>query len=123
MKPDVAIIAALAFAVPSVAWASEPIARYSFDGGVTDARGGPAGIATRVTPVADRHGDADRAFGFRGGGQIIVDNPRLPLDQSPRTLMAWFRTSDPNAVQVVVNYGTPTRGHRFGILLHAGRVK
>jgi Concanavalin A-like lectin/glucanases superfamily len=123
MKPDVAILAALAFALPSVAWAGEPIARYALDGDVTDSRGGPAGIATGVTPVADRHGDADRAFGFRGAGQIIADNPNLPLHRSPRTLAAWFRTADPSAVQVVVNYGTPTRGHRFGILLHAGHVK
>jgi Concanavalin A-like lectin/glucanases superfamily len=121
MKLDVA--AALALALPSVAWAGEPIARYAFDGDLTDSRGGPAAIATGVTPAADRGDRAARAYSFAGAGQIIVDNPKLPAGRSPRTMTAWFRTSSATAVEVVANYGTPTQGQRFGILLDHAHVK
>src|SRR5271170_3379804 len=100
MKLDVVAVAVLSLALPSVAWAGEPIARYAFDGDLSDAIGGPAGIATGATPAADRQGRAARAYGFAGAGQIVVDNAKLPTGRSPRTLMAWFRTSNPTAVEV-----------------------
>jgi sialidase-1 len=63
-------------------------------------------------------------FRFNGiDQQYVFDGPTLPLGAQPRTLSAWFRTSETGGAHVIANWGTPQLGQRFGLLVDAGRVK
>jgi hypothetical protein len=76
-----------------------------------------------VPRTADRRGTPDGAFAFAGTQELVTNNPLLPIGAQPRTLSVWFRTTAASGARVVANWGSPSQGARFGILLDTGHVK
>lgn len=78
--------------------------------------GGPDATQPEAAPSTVMHFDG-------AGAGIAWDNPELPQGDAPRTLSAWFRTSDAQGAHVIANWGTAQVGQRFGILMDNGRIK
>jgi len=71
--------------------------------------------AAAATPVAE--------YQLDGTQEVAENDAQLPQGAAPRTLSARFKTSDTGGAHVIANWGTPTVGERFGLLLDNGRVK
>ena len=67
---------------------------------------------------------------YLGGGESnahLISEPVdwLPAENSPRTLCAWVKSTDgvPNGwAEHVVNYGLPTNGQAFGLMIYSGNA-
>ncbi|PKB16830.1 LamG-like jellyroll fold domain-containing protein [Flavobacterium sp. 5] len=87
------------------------LAYYSFTGNANDTSGkGNNGIATDVTPTADRFGNSNSAYSFNGtSSNIEADIADYPLKGEARTITGWFKTTTPvNSAEVdfsLLNYG------------------
>jgi hypothetical protein len=84
-----------------------------------DFTGGNNGALVNSPTFAD--GRVGRAFNFGGDGDYVqVLSPvGLPVGNSPRTMMLWFKTPSAwgDTYQVVIQYGGNTAGSKFGLYI------
>ena len=87
------------------------LAYYPFDGNANDLSGNESnGIATDVTPTADRFGNSDSAYSFNGTtSNIEADIKNYPLKDESRTITGWFKADNPTKSKeldfCLLNYG------------------
>ena len=92
--------------VVNVSCVSELVYHFPFDGNANDTSGnGNNGVINGATLVPDRHGTADSAYAFDGGSWIVAPGNALPISNAPRTLTAWVRPYDTNALWGIITWG------------------
>lgn len=82
----------------------------------------PPAVVQGATPAVDRFGIAGGAYHFNGQDQYIVANvTRLPVGDSPRTLLAWVKPEDQREYPGFINYGVGDQdGRIFGLGMNMG---
>jgi hypothetical protein len=95
------------------------LAYFPFSGNASDESGyGHDGIVSGATLTTDRNGNADSAYGFSNGATIQATMPVgfLPVNEEPRTLVAWLMPSQSNSALDVVFWGAgDCTGRQFGL--------
>ncbi|HEY1040265.1 MAG TPA: LamG-like jellyroll fold domain-containing protein, partial [Bacteroidia bacterium] len=76
----------------------------------------------------DRAGNYGAAYAFSGApgttagpcSTVQIPDSLLPMGSTPRTVMAWMKTSDAINDQVVIDYGTLGSGNRCALMVSSG---
>jgi hypothetical protein len=95
------------------------LAYYPFSGNAKDASGyGHDGVVSGATLTSDRNSNAGNAYTFNNKATIQASMPVgfLPLNDEPRTLVAWLRPSQSNDLLGVIFWGEGNcTGLQFGL--------
>ena len=95
------------------------LAYFPFSGNANDESGyGYDGVVSGATLTTDRNGNADSAYAFSNDAIIQSTMPVgfLPVNDEPRTLVAWLMPSQSNGLLDVVSWGAGNcTGLQFGL--------
>jgi concanavalin A-like lectin/glucanase superfamily protein len=95
------------------------LAYFPFSGNANDESGyGYDGVVSGASLTTDRNGNADSAYAFSNDAIIQSTMPVgfLPVNDEPRTLVAWLMPSQSNSLLDVVSWGSGNcTGLQFGL--------
>jgi len=100
------------------------IAYYPFNGNANDESGnGNDGTVLGAKVIQDRFGQLERAYDFDGrDDQIMVRAMHWPHGKSPRTVVAWFKSSADKPGNIVSFGDGKKTGRRFSLRLMPGKL-
>ena len=95
-------------------------AYYPFTGNAGDSVGGYNGTVYGAKLTSDRGGNAYSAYSFNGSSDYISSSYPVPTGNSPRTVTAWFNTSDSTTnagygYNTIVSWGDVSANNLFSI--------
>lgn len=94
------------------------VAYYPFNGDANDesGNGNNASVSGAVLTV-DRFGVTNKAFHFNGAGDnMSASVASIPLGNSPRTIVAWFKPDDSSLINGIIHHGRDDcTGLMFGL--------